>query len=120
MKTPKILQQIQNDIVHLGWVPPGEVEFQVFAPDHDDPAWHLYASPRLKEGEDGATPFFLELTIISDRLDQVTSILFDTGTEEGELCSVRMRGMVGKVPVMICVLQRPAKFEDRLPSLLVE
>src|SRR5689334_11631767 len=103
MKAPNILRKIHDDILHLGWLPPGEVEFQVFPPDEDDPAWHFYDFPRRKEG--GPTePFSLELTLITDRLDQVTSILFDTGTEPNAPPSVRIRGMVGKTAVMVCVL----------------
>ena len=109
MTTPKILQTIQDDIANLGWVPPGGAEFQVFVPDDDDVAWHLYAFPRVKEGDDGVTPFFLELTLITDRLTQVTSIVFDTGTEPGEPPSVRIRGVVGKMAVMICVLHCPGR-----------
>lgn len=57
-------------------------------------------------------PFSLELTLITDRLDTVTAITFDTGTEENSPPSVRLRGVAGKTPVMICVLQRPIQFEE--------
>jgi hypothetical protein len=58
-------------------------------------------------------PFFLELGLITDRMNKVTSILFDTGTEENAPPSVRVRGIVGTTTVMVCVLQAPVEFEKQ-------
>lgn len=111
MTTPKCLQTIQDDIVQLGWIASGEVAFHIFPPDDDDPAWHLYAFPHAQDGVRSSKAFSLELTLITERLDTVTSILFDTGTENNAPPSVRIRGVMGKTPVMVCILERPVEFE---------